>query len=230
MLPIVAYCVFLAEPVVANPIPPPGQIMAMIALVNMPINGLILIGMYALFVHLEGAPPPMGTWRFLELAMESVILMSLLGAMIDMLFVVSSGGAIMSMVGALSIAAIAFWLTSRVLRMTRRGAAATAVGFFAVNFITWEFIVFDEEMWPLFLVLLPICAVLFTSLLGWIIARHHRIEGPIAWDETWVPPSGEAMTEGILKGSFIRDLDDRRSEMRVYVTVILAVEFVLSFV
>lgn len=230
MLQLMATCALLAQPVAANPIPPPGQIMAMIALVNMPINGLILVGVYVLFVRFEGAPQPMGTWRFLELAMESVILMSLMGAIIDVLFAYSSGGGIMSIVGALSIAIIAFWLADRVLRMTRRGAAAMGAVFFVVNLITWEFIVFDEEMWPIFLVLLPICAMLFTSLLGWTTARHHRIEGPIAWDETWVPPSEESMTEGTVRGSYIRSLDDRRSEIRVYVVVILAVVLVLSFV
>ena len=227
MFLLMAISALSARPVIADPIASPFLVIALIAPINIPINGVILMVMYALFVLLEGSPSPMGTCRFVELVLESVLIMSLSGAMIDVFIAFSGSEIVVFAAGVSCILGIAYWLASRVLRMTSGWAFTTGAVFLVVNLTFWAFF-WVADSFLMLPTILAISVLLFIVLLGRTAVRYHMIEGPIAWDEEEVADAGTIPAGGWVTGAYINDLEDRTSEMRTYVGALAVLVFVLS--
>ncbi len=204
-----------SQSVLANPIASPFLVLYILIPVNLPINGLLLMGMYALWIWFDGAPAPMGTGRFMELAVESVLVITLTGSIID-LFVFYSIGSWTFIAGGLAITAIVCTLSRLVLGMSIEWSLLTGVVYFAVNILTW--LLLDEIGILLFLAtILILSLVVFIVLLNKMAFQYHSITQPILWDESYIGRQGDAEPETMVRGSYLTLLDMRRHQMRASV-------------
>ncbi len=201
-----------SQSVLANPIASPFLVLYILIPVNLPINGLLLMTMYALWVWFDGAPPPMGTGRFMELAIESVLVITLTGSIID-LFVFYGIGNWTFIAGGLAITAIVCILSRFVLGMSMEWSLLTGIAYFTVNILTW--LLLDEIGILLFLAtILILSLVVFIVLLNKMAFQFHSITQPVLWDESYIGGQGDAEPEMMVRGSHLNLLDRHRRQMR----------------
>lgn len=223
MLVLIAL-VITTQPVLANPVASPFTIMFLLIPVNFPINGFVLLMMYLLFIHFKGSPSPHGTWNFIELFLEVVLIITALGALIDMFALFSFERMYIS---AAIIGALTLWVAYSALQMSMVWSVLTGIVFFWVNLISWVMLMVLAFSFTFLLIILGILAFLFIVLLGRTAHVFHRVDGPVVWDERLYDEDGGRLPQGLISGSFIRTTEDNLSAMRVYT---LATIGIVSFI
>jgi len=157
----------------ANPIGFPFYGMFGIALLNLPINGFLLLGLYLMLIDLGKQPVGNSVMDHFILFLSLVVSISLIGAMIDV--TVLGGESIwLPIVGAVIIGFTTALLTYRYLQTDLRESLMIAVGFFLVNIAFWslldgEFIrVIESNCYAIvgiFIILFLVCLLYISSIL-----------------------------------------------------------------
>ena len=144
-----------------------------IALLNLPINGFLLLGLYLMLIDLGKQPVGNSVMDHFIIFLSLVISISLVGAMIDV--TVLWGESIwLPIVGAVLIGFTTALLTYRYLQTDLRESLMIAVGFFLVNIAFWslldgDFIRVIESnycavLW-IFIILFLACLLYFSFIL-----------------------------------------------------------------
>ncbi len=144
-----------------------------IALLNLPINGFLLLGLYLMLIDLGKQPVGNSVMDHFIIFLSLVISISLVGAMIDV--TVLWGESIwLPIVGAVLIGFTTALLTYRYLQTDLRESLVIAVGFFLVNIAFWslldgDFIRVIESnycavLW-IFIILFLACLLYFSFIL-----------------------------------------------------------------
>jgi hypothetical protein len=122
--------------VLANGIIIPFYVPALIAIINFPVNAMLLLVMYHLFARRQGVSERLGEGRFIELFMLSTLVITITGAMIDLLLLLGPGPSLWFGM-AIVIGCIVFKTVTFILRISDRWGAYTALAFFGLNVVLW---------------------------------------------------------------------------------------------
>jgi hypothetical protein len=228
MLPLLSIVALTlsSQSVLANPIAPAYEVFLILIPINLPVNGLLLMVMYALFVRFAGAPRPLAKGRFVELVLESVLVITFTGAMIDTAVLYGAGAFSMAF-GAVMIAAIVSVVSRFALSMSPTWSLLTGAVFLVINLAMWVMLDSVGDIWV-------IVAMSFLCMLGFIILTanmtftHHSITRPVAWDAGYRGGSGEGRTETFVLGSYLHRMDGVRGQLRVLIGVLVV--FLIMFV
>jgi hypothetical protein len=235
ILSVISILVWGSTSVAANPVG--GFFWGAIILVpiNIPFNGFLLLLLYILFIRVRGGRLhrgiPMGTGRFVELILASVLIISATGALIDVVaFEVDVPWVYFA--AATLIGGICSTIAWRYLKLSTREAALTGVAFFSFNLGMW-FLAFPwlaNFIFDTFLVVSIIMTGLWLASI-WIVGND--LHGRFKIDR---PPDGIILTDSLEEeASYSRTrwvldgIDDLRMEARVFAVFLLIVVFVLSF-
>lgn len=129
--------VALSAPASANGIITPFDYSFALIPANFPVNGLMVLAMYYIFVSFEGLPRPMGTMRHWLTTVLSVGIITFTGSLIDSAMI-TVDNLLFSHFAAFLIAFIVFQVVHRYLEMPYRWAAATGAVFFFANILMWS--------------------------------------------------------------------------------------------
>jgi hypothetical protein len=137
VLSSLAAALAFSEPVAANPVAPPFIGAFDIAVINFSINGFLMMGLYVLLITFGRRPVvAMGVNHYV-LLLALTVMITALGAMIDMLVRFGEGTPV-KVVGAALVGCTTVLLCRHFLRTDRKESAIVFAGFFLINFVAWS--------------------------------------------------------------------------------------------
>jgi hypothetical protein len=183
--------------------PPPPYYEDTIDLVfpNFPLNGLLLVVMYILFVLMDGLPRPVGMLHHLVTFILAVAVITFSGALIDTVAFLEDDPRVY-LAAALLIACICTGVAYRYLEISLSHSLLTGGAFFCYNIIAWAMI---EEWYANLMDYVIVFSLLYVLLIIILVFEgfffHYRIEADLNTDAYGDDgtPSGSASESSIVE-------------------------------
>ena len=199
-------CLMFSSTVSANPVSTPFDYTYEVFLFNLPLDGLLLLGMYVLFRLMGGNARPIGRLRHIVIFLMATVIIAASGAVIDS---IAFGVEEMDVyiVSLVLIASIATLCAIRYLEMGYLWSTLTGVIFFLVNAMAW-FTLGDPASFDLMFsfeadIYLVVYAAFLISL-GLETFLFHEIHRPPVWVYTRVDERRSVRTPADLRWFYLR--------------------------